>query len=88
MWCSSHSTHTMIVEMGGMIDGRNREEEFQLNIEHYINLILFMLSLCPFLLPMVEIVILKATLFVNGKMITLDEQRSSGSYGLEKPQPT
>ena len=43
-----------------------------------------MLSL-PFSLPMVEIVILRTTVFVNGKMITLDEQRSSGSYGLEEP---
>ena len=43
-----------------------------------------MLSL-PFSLPMVEIVILRTTVFVNGKMITLDEQRLSGSYGLEQP---
>jgi len=44
-----------------------------------------MLSLCLFSLSMVEIVILKTTLFANGKMIRLDEQRSSGSYGLEEP---
>ena len=42
-----------------------------------------MLSL-PLSLPMVKTVILKTTLFANGKMITLDEQRSSGLYGLEE----
>jgi len=26
--CSSHSTHKMIVEMGGMIAARNREQVF------------------------------------------------------------
>ena len=41
-----------------------------------------MLSLCLFRLPTVKIAILKTTLFAHGKMITLDEQRSSGSYGL------
>ena len=43
-----------------------------------------MLSLCVFPgpLPTVKIAILKTTLFANGKMITLDEQRSSGLYGL------
>ena len=41
-----------------------------------------MFSLCLFPLPTVKIAILKTTLFANGKMITLDEQRSSGSYGL------
>ena len=40
---------------------------------------------CLFFLSMVEVVILKTTLFVNGKMTTLEEPCSSGSYRLEEP---
>ena len=41
-----------------------------------------MVSLYLFPLATVKIAVLKTTLFASGKMITMDEQRSNGLYGL------